>query len=70
MNLINIMFCTVLCCCLGVTISSLLGRRGSLEKMKDYWDVGFFLGANILANEHKKVTDASEKLYRLKAPVW
>lgn len=55
---------------LGVTISSLLGRRGSLEKMKDYWDVGFFLGANILANEHKKVIDASEKLYRLKAPVW
>ncbi|XP_055359168.1 mitogen-activated protein kinase kinase kinase 5 isoform X2 [Betta splendens] len=55
---------------IGVTISSLLGRKGSLEKMKDYWDVGFYLGANILANEHKKVIDASEKLYRLKAPVW
>uniref|UniRef100_A0A7N5ZQS2 mitogen-activated protein kinase kinase kinase n=1 Tax=Anabas testudineus TaxID=64144 RepID=A0A7N5ZQS2_ANATE len=55
---------------IGVTISSLLGRKGSLEKMKEYWDVGFYLGANILANEHKKVIDASEKLYRLKAPVW
>ncbi|XP_052434333.1 mitogen-activated protein kinase kinase kinase 5 [Carassius gibelio] len=54
----------------GVTLSSLLGRKGSLEKMQDYWDVGFYLGAGILANEHKKVIDASEKLYRLNAPMW
>ncbi len=56
--------------CAGVTLSSLLGRKGSLEKMQDYWDVGFYLGAGILANEHKKVIEASEKLYRLNAPVW
>ncbi|KAM3615283.1 uncharacterized protein V6R79_026064 [Siganus canaliculatus] len=55
---------------IGVTLSTLLGRKGSLEKMKHYWDVGFYLGANILASEHKKVIEASEKLYRLKAPVW
>nr|XP_020445845.1 mitogen-activated protein kinase kinase kinase 5-like isoform X2 [Monopterus albus] len=55
---------------IGVTLSTLLGRKGSLEKMKDYWDVGFYLGANILANEHKKVIDAAEKLYKLKAPIW
>uniref|UniRef100_A0A4W4END5 mitogen-activated protein kinase kinase kinase n=1 Tax=Electrophorus electricus TaxID=8005 RepID=A0A4W4END5_ELEEL len=54
---------------IGVTLSSLLGRKGSLEKMQDYWDVGFYLGAGILANEHKKVIEASEKLYRLKAPI-
>lgn len=54
----------------GVTLNTLLGRKGSLEKMKDYWDVGFYLGANILANEHKKVIEASEKLYRLKPPIW
>lgn len=70
-NLFNKLFCAVLiCCCLGVTLSTLLGRKGSLEKMRDYWDVGFFLGANILANEHRKVIEASEKLYRLKAPIW
>ncbi|KAF4102980.1 mitogen-activated protein kinase kinase kinase 5 [Onychostoma macrolepis] len=55
---------------IGVTLSSLLGRKGSLEKMQDYWDVGFYLGAGILANEHKKVVEASEKLYRLNAPMW
>uniref|UniRef100_A0A674P9S4 mitogen-activated protein kinase kinase kinase n=1 Tax=Takifugu rubripes TaxID=31033 RepID=A0A674P9S4_TAKRU len=55
---------------IGVTLNTLLGRKGSLEKMKDYWDVGFYLGANILTNEHRKVIEACEKLYRLKAPVW
>ncbi|KAJ7985266.1 hypothetical protein DPEC_G00350290 [Dallia pectoralis] len=55
---------------IGVTLSTLLGRKGSLEKMQDYWDVGFYLGASILANDHKKVMEASEKLYRLKAPMW
>ncbi|XP_035991148.1 mitogen-activated protein kinase kinase kinase 5 [Fundulus heteroclitus] len=55
---------------IGVTISRLLGRKGSLEKMMDYWDVGFYVGANILANEFRKVIEASEKLYRLNAPVW
>lgn len=55
---------------IGVTISTLLGRKGTLEKMKDYWDVGFYLGANILTKEPRKVTEASEKLYKLKAPMW
>uniref|UniRef100_A0A3B3CKV9 mitogen-activated protein kinase kinase kinase n=1 Tax=Oryzias melastigma TaxID=30732 RepID=A0A3B3CKV9_ORYME len=53
-----------------VTISTLLGRKGSLEKMTHYWDVGFYLGANILVNEYRKVIEASEKLYRLKAPLF
>uniref|UniRef100_A0AAV2MA94 Protein kinase domain-containing protein n=1 Tax=Knipowitschia caucasica TaxID=637954 RepID=A0AAV2MA94_KNICA len=55
---------------IGVTINTLLGRKGSLEKMRDYWDVGFYLGANILIKEPRKVIEASEKLYKLKAPVW
>ncbi|XP_034029981.1 mitogen-activated protein kinase kinase kinase 5 [Thalassophryne amazonica] len=55
---------------IGVTISTLLGRKGSLEKMKQYWDVGFYLGANILVKEYRKVIEASEKLYRLNAPIW
>nr|XP_020489151.1 mitogen-activated protein kinase kinase kinase 5-like [Labrus bergylta] len=55
---------------IGVTLSTLLGRKGSLEKMKDYWDVGFYVGANILANEHRKVIEGSDKLYRLNTPIW
>ncbi|XP_072317039.1 mitogen-activated protein kinase kinase kinase 5 [Eucyclogobius newberryi] len=55
---------------IGVTINTLLGRKGSLEKMKDYWDVGFYLGANMLIKDPRKVVEASEKLYKLKAPMW
>ncbi|XP_069478995.1 mitogen-activated protein kinase kinase kinase 6 [Ambystoma mexicanum] len=55
---------------IGVKLSCLLGRKGSLEKMQHYWDVGFYLGAGILANDVSKVSRASEKLYKLKPPIW
>ncbi|XP_067399389.1 mitogen-activated protein kinase kinase kinase 6 [Emydura macquarii macquarii] len=55
---------------IGVKLSCLLGHKGSVEKMQHYWDVGFYLGAWILANDLSKVIRASEKLYMLNAPVW
>uniref|UniRef100_A0A7M4E582 mitogen-activated protein kinase kinase kinase n=1 Tax=Crocodylus porosus TaxID=8502 RepID=A0A7M4E582_CROPO len=55
---------------IGMKLSCLQGRKGSLEKMEYYWDVGFYLGTAILANNLPKVTQASEKLYKLHAPVW
>ncbi|XP_075765277.1 mitogen-activated protein kinase kinase kinase 6 isoform X1 [Pelodiscus sinensis] len=55
---------------IGVKLSCLLGQKGSVEKMEHYWDVGFYLGAWILANDPSKVIRASEKLYKLNAPIW
>ncbi|CAB1340355.1 unnamed protein product, partial [Coregonus sp. 'balchen'] len=52
----------------GVKLSSLLGKKGSLDKLQSYWDVGFFLGASILACDNTRVIQASEKLFKLKAP--
>uniref|UniRef100_A0A8C3HWF0 mitogen-activated protein kinase kinase kinase n=1 Tax=Chrysemys picta bellii TaxID=8478 RepID=A0A8C3HWF0_CHRPI len=54
----------------GVKISSLLGKKGNLEKLQSYWEVGFFLGASVLANDHLRVIQASEKLFKLKTPAW
>ncbi|XP_061843177.2 mitogen-activated protein kinase kinase kinase 5 [Nerophis lumbriciformis] len=54
----------------GVKLSSLLGKKGSLDKLQSYWDVGFFLGASILACDSTRVIQASEKLFKLKAPIW
>ncbi|XP_028295135.1 mitogen-activated protein kinase kinase kinase 5 [Gouania willdenowi] len=54
----------------GVKLSSLLGKKGSLDKLQSYWDVGFFLGASILACDSIRVIHASEKLFKLKAPIW
>lgn len=54
----------------GVKLSSLLGKKGSLDKLQSYWDVGFFLGASILACDNTRVIQASEKLFKIKAPIW
>ncbi|EQB78742.1 mitogen-activated protein kinase kinase kinase 5 [Camelus ferus] len=54
----------------GVKLSSLLGKKGNLEKLQSYWEVGFFLGASVLANDHLRVIQASEKLFKLKTPAW
>uniref|UniRef100_A0A670YG38 mitogen-activated protein kinase kinase kinase n=1 Tax=Pseudonaja textilis TaxID=8673 RepID=A0A670YG38_PSETE len=55
---------------IGMKVSCVLGRKGSLEKMQHYWDIGFYLGASILTGDFDKIIQASEKLYKLNAPVW
>ncbi|XP_041420450.1 mitogen-activated protein kinase kinase kinase 5 isoform X2 [Xenopus laevis] len=55
---------------IGVKLSSLLGKKGNIEKLQSYWDVGFYLGACMLANDLAKVIQAAEKLFKLKPPAW
>ncbi|NXX20219.1 M3K6 kinase, partial [Podargus strigoides] len=55
---------------IGVKLSRLQGRKGSPGELRYYWDVGFCLGAGILANDLSKVIQASEKLYKLNTPGW
>ncbi|KAJ4925163.1 hypothetical protein JOQ06_017899 [Pogonophryne albipinna] len=55
---------------IGVRLNSLLGRKGSLEKMNNYWDVGQFFTVGMLANDIPKATLAAEKLFKLKPPIW
>ncbi|KAK5898170.1 hypothetical protein CgunFtcFv8_015611, partial [Champsocephalus gunnari] len=55
---------------IGVRLNSLLGRKGSLEKMNNYWDVGQFFTVGMLANDIPKATQAAEKLFKLKPPIW
>ncbi|XP_064134136.1 mitogen-activated protein kinase kinase kinase 15 isoform X2 [Loxodonta africana] len=55
---------------IGVRLNSLLGRKGSLEKMNNYWDVGQFFNVSMLANDAGKAVQAAEKLFKLNPPVW
>ncbi|XP_045660006.1 LOW QUALITY PROTEIN: mitogen-activated protein kinase kinase kinase 15 [Ursus americanus] len=55
---------------IGVRLNSLLGRKGSLEKMHNYWDVGQFFNVSMLANDVGKAVQAAERLFKLKPPVW
>lgn len=54
----------------GMKLACLLARKGCVEKMQYYWDVGFYLGAQILANDPIQVVLAAEQLYKLNAPIW
>ncbi|XP_020845594.1 mitogen-activated protein kinase kinase kinase 15 isoform X1 [Phascolarctos cinereus] len=55
---------------IGVRLNSLLGRKGSLEKMNNYWDVGQFFNVSMLANDIGKAVQAAERLFKLKPPIW
>ncbi|XP_041595979.1 mitogen-activated protein kinase kinase kinase 15 isoform X2 [Vulpes lagopus] len=55
---------------IGVRLNSLLGRKGSLEKMSNYWDVGQFVTVGVLANDVGKAVQAAERLFKLRPPVW
>uniref|UniRef100_G1NWF4 mitogen-activated protein kinase kinase kinase n=1 Tax=Myotis lucifugus TaxID=59463 RepID=G1NWF4_MYOLU len=55
---------------IGMKLGCLLARKGCVEKMQYYWDVGFYLGAQILANDPIQVALAAEQLYKLNAPIW
>lgn len=54
----------------GMKLGCLLARKGCVAKMQYYWDVGFYLGAQILANDPIQVVRAAEQLYKLNAPIW
>ncbi|KAM4806290.1 mitogen-activated protein kinase kinase kinase 6 isoform 1-T1 [Urocitellus parryii] len=55
---------------IGMKLGCLLARKGCVEKMQYYWDVGFYLGAQILTNDPIQVVLAAEQLYKLNAPIW
>ncbi|KAM4701882.1 mitogen-activated protein kinase kinase kinase 15 [Discoglossus pictus] len=55
---------------IGVRLNSLLGRKGSLEKMNNYWDIGQFFVVSMLASDIGKAVQAAERLFKLKPPVW
>ncbi|KAK9401989.1 mitogen-activated protein kinase kinase kinase 15 [Crotalus adamanteus] len=55
---------------IGVRLNSLLGRKGNLEKMNNYWDVGQFFTVSMLASDIGKAIQAAERLFKLKPPIW
>ncbi|XP_066213810.1 mitogen-activated protein kinase kinase kinase 15 [Saccopteryx leptura] len=55
---------------LGIWLNSWLGRKGCLEKMSSYWDVGQFFSVSILGGHIANAIRAAEKLFKLKPPAW